>query len=135
VPVPQYTQSVDAPLKDLKIGIAREHFVEGLDPEVEAAVRKALDVYRSQGAQIVDISLPHSKYAIAVYYLIAPSEASSNLARYDGVHYGFRAESFENMIDMYAATRGQGFGSEVKRRIMLGTYASRGFPGSRFPPA
>ena len=96
---------------------------EGLDPEVESAVSGAVDVYRSLGAEIREITLPHSKYAVAVYYLIAPSEASSNLARYDGVHYGFRAETFDNMIDMYAATRGEGFGDEVKRRIMLGTYA------------
>ena len=90
---------------------------------MESAVRTALDIYESLGAEIREITLPHSKYAVAVYYLIAPSEASSNLARYDGVHYGFRAEKFENMIDMYAATRGEGFGAEVKRRIMLGTYA------------
>ncbi|MEX2288286.1 MAG: Asp-tRNA(Asn)/Glu-tRNA(Gln) amidotransferase subunit GatA [Planctomycetaceae bacterium] len=122
-PVPAYSQTVEEPLHGLKIGVAGEHFVAGLDAEVEAAVRKALDVYRSLGAQIVDVALPHSKYAVATYYLIAPSEASSNLARYDGVHYGFRAERFENMIDMYAATRGEGFGREVKRRIMLGTYA------------
>jgi aspartyl-tRNA(Asn)/glutamyl-tRNA(Gln) amidotransferase subunit A len=80
-------------------------------------------VYRNLGAQVNEVSLPHSQYAVAVYYLIAPSEASSNLARYDGVHYGHRAASFANMIDMYAASRGEGFGAEVKRRIMLGTYA------------
>ena len=122
-PVPAYSQTVDQPLEGLRVGVAREHFVEGLDGEVEQAVRDALDVYKSLGAQVTEISLPHSKYAVAAYYLIAPSEASSNLARYDGVHYGHRAETFENMIDMYAASRGEAFGAEVKRRIMLGTYA------------
>jgi aspartyl-tRNA(Asn)/glutamyl-tRNA(Gln) amidotransferase subunit A len=123
VPVSEYTRTVDQPLAGLRIGIAREHFVEGLDREVESAIRTALDVYRKLGAQVNEISLPHSPHAVAVYYLVAPSEASSNLARYDGVHYGHRAASFANMIDMYAASRGEGFGAEVKRRIMLGTYA------------
>jgi len=122
-PVPNYSQTVNEPLSGLKIGIAKEHFVEGLDSEVEAAVKTAIDVYKSLGAEICEIELPHTKYAVATYYLIAPSEASSNLARYDGVHYGRRAENFDNMVDMYAASRGEGFGSEVKRRIMLGTYA------------
>ena len=114
---------MEQPLSNLTIGIAREHFAEGLDEEVEATVRGALEVYTSLGATIQEISLPHSRYAVATYYVIAPCEASSNLARYDGVHYGYRAESFENMIDMYAATRGEAFGAEVKRRIMVGTYA------------
>ena len=122
-PVPAYSQTVDQPLANLRVGIAREHFVDGLNPEVEAAIRQSLDVYQSLGAEIVELSLPHSKYAIATYYLIAASEASSNLARYDGVHYGHRAANFTNMIDMYSASRGEGFGAEVKRRIMLGTYA------------
>ncbi|HLJ09935.1 MAG TPA: amidase family protein, partial [Planctomycetaceae bacterium] len=121
--VPNYSLTVEEPLAGLKIGIAEEHFVSGLDGEVEQCIRQALDVYRSLGAQIIDISLPHSKYAVAVYYIVAPSEASSNLARYDGVHYGYRTEKFENMIDMFCASRGEGFGTEVKRRIMLGTYA------------
>lgn len=122
-PVPQYSRTVEEPLAGLRIGIAKEHFVTGLDREVEASVRTALDVYKSLGAEIKEISLPHSKYAVAVYYIVAPSEASSNLARYDGVHYGHRAAQFDNMIDMYSASRGEGFGAEVKRRIMLGTYA------------
>jgi aspartyl-tRNA(Asn)/glutamyl-tRNA(Gln) amidotransferase subunit A len=122
-PVPEYSRTVDQPLTGLRVGIAREHFVEGLDPEVEAAIRKSLDIYRSLGAEVVELSLPHSKYAIATYYLIAASEASSNLARFDGVHYGHRAAKFDNLIDMYSASRGEGFGAEVKRRIMLGTYA------------
>ncbi len=124
-PVPSYTQTVDQPLTGLRVGVAKEHFVEGLDPEVEKAVRRAIDVYRSLGATIVDISLPRSKYCVAVYYLIAASEASSNLSRFDGVHYGHRAEKFENLIDMYSASRAEGFGDEVKRRIMLGRTPSR----------
>ena len=122
-PVPAYSKSVDLPVQPLTIGVAREHFGEGLDPEVEASVRAAFTVYQSLGATIKEISLPHSPYAVAVYYLVANAEASSNLARYDGVHYGHRAKSFANLIDMYAQTRGEGFGPEVKRRIMLGTYA------------
>ena len=122
-PVPPYSKTVEEPLTGLRIGVAKEHFVDGLDEEVESAINAALDVYEAQGADIREISLPHSQYAVSVYYLIAPSEASSNLARYDGVHYGHRAASFENMVDMYAASRGEGFGHEVKRRVMLGTYA------------
>ena len=122
-PVPAYSQTVDQPLAGLRVGIAKEHFVEGLNPEVEQTLRNALDVYKSLGAEIKEVSLPHTSYGVAVYYLIAPSEASSNLARYDGVHYGHRAAQFSNMIDMYSTSRGEGFGSEVKRRIMLGTYA------------
>lgn len=122
-PVPKCWDTVNQPLTGLRVGVAKEHFGAGLDTEVEAATRKAIDVYRSLGATIVDLSLPHSKYAIAVYYLIACSEASSNLARYDGVHYGHRTEKKANMIEMYKASRAEGFGAEVKRRIMLGTYA------------
>ncbi|MBI3865130.1 MAG: Asp-tRNA(Asn)/Glu-tRNA(Gln) amidotransferase subunit GatA [Planctomycetia bacterium] len=121
--VPEYSRTVEEPLTGLRIGIAKEHFVSGLDQQVEAAIRNALEVYRSLGAEIKEVSLPHSKYAVAVYYIVAPSEASSNLARYDGVHYGHRAAHFDNMIDMYCASRAEGFGAEVKRRIMLGTYA------------
>jgi aspartyl-tRNA(Asn)/glutamyl-tRNA(Gln) amidotransferase subunit A len=122
-PVPRYTQSLEQPLAGLRIGVAREHFVEGLDPEVERAIRASIDVYKGLGAAVRDVSLPHSRLCVAVYYIVSSSEASSNLARYDGVHYGFRAAEFDDMIDMYAATRGAGFGDEVKRRIMLGTYA------------
>jgi len=122
-PATQTAATVEQPLAGLRVGVVREHFAEGLDAEVEAAVKRAVDVYRSLGATIVEISLPHSKYAIAVYYLIACSEASSNLARYDGVHYGHRAAEFTNMVDMYKASRSEGFGDEVKRRIMLGAYA------------
>ncbi|MEW4526123.1 Asp-tRNA(Asn)/Glu-tRNA(Gln) amidotransferase subunit GatA [Maioricimonas sp. JC845] len=122
-PVPSYTEKLDRPLEGLRVGIVKEHFGEGLDEEVSAAVHAAIDVYRSLGAEVKEVSLPHSKYSVAAYYIIAPSEASSNLARYDGVHYGHRAESFENMVDMYETSRGEAFGEEVKRRIMLGTYA------------
>lgn len=122
-PVPSYTVTLDQPLQGLKIGVAREFFAEGLDAEIEQAVRAAIDVYRGLGADVREVSLPHSKYSIATYYLIAPSEASSNLSRYDGVHYGHRTEAAKSLNEMYAASRGEAFGAEVKRRIMLGTYA------------
>jgi aspartyl-tRNA(Asn)/glutamyl-tRNA(Gln) amidotransferase subunit A len=122
-PVPNYSATVEQPLEGLRIGVVSEYFGEGIDPDVDSSIRAAIDVYRSLGAQVSEVSLPHTKYAIATYYLIACSEASSNLARYDGVHYGRRAEQFENMIDMYAASRAEGFGAEVKRRIMLGVFA------------
>jgi aspartyl-tRNA(Asn)/glutamyl-tRNA(Gln) amidotransferase subunit A len=122
-PVPAYTQSVEQSIAPLTLGIAREHFDEGLDPEVERSVREALNVYEDLGAKIEEVSLPHSKYAIAAYYLVATAEASSNLARYDGVHFGHRSTGHTDLIDMYCRSRGEGFGAEVKRRIMLGTYA------------
>jgi aspartyl-tRNA(Asn)/glutamyl-tRNA(Gln) amidotransferase subunit A len=122
-PVTAYSQTVDQPDLPLTIGVAKEYFGEGLDVEVEQSIRAALKIYESLGAKIKDVSLPHSPYAVAVYYLVANAEASSNLARYDGVHYGYRAKNFANLIDMYAKSRGEGFGKEVKRRIMLGTYA------------
>ena len=122
-PVPAYSQHLDQPLKGLRIGIAKEHFVEGLSSEIDGAVKAALDLYRRQGAEVKEVSLPHSRYSVAVYYIVAPSEASSNLARYDGVHYGHRTAQPQSLIDMYSASRGEGFGDEVKRRIMLGTYA------------
>ena len=121
--VPAYSLSVEQPLAGLRIGLPTEYFAAGLDPEVDAVVRAAADLYESLGATLTDVTLPHSKYSVAAYYLIAPSEAASNLARYDGVHYGHRAEHFDGLIDMYAASRGEGFGHEVKRRIMLGNYA------------
>jgi aspartyl-tRNA(Asn)/glutamyl-tRNA(Gln) amidotransferase subunit A len=122
--VPDYLSELDQPMKGLRIGLPREYFnVEGMEPEVQAAVLKATEWYKSQGATLVDVSLPYTKYGIAAYYIIAPAEASSNLARYDGVHYGYRTAKPEDLIDLYAASRGEGFGAEVKRRIMLGTYA------------
>jgi aspartyl-tRNA(Asn)/glutamyl-tRNA(Gln) amidotransferase subunit A len=147
--VPNYTAAVNEPLRGIRIGVAREHFAEGLDAEVEAAVRAAIKVYETLGAKIVDISLPNGRYGVATYYVIAPSEASSNLARYDGAHYGYRTDEAEMLgelaadrkklqaaadkaavdeldtvlVRMYRRTRAEGFGPEVKRRIMLGTYA------------
>ena len=122
-PVPEYTATLEQPLDGLKVGVVKEHFTEGLGSDVRSAVEAAIDVYRSLGADVKEINLPHSKYCVAVYYIVASSEASGNLARYDGVHYGFRADDYRDMVDMYETTRGQGFGDEVKRRIMLGTYA------------
>jgi aspartyl-tRNA(Asn)/glutamyl-tRNA(Gln) amidotransferase subunit A len=130
-PVPPYTQTLDQPVKPLTIGVPREYFGAGLDAEVERAIRAALKVYEQHGATVREVSLPHSPYAVAAYYLVATAEASSNLARYDGVHYGFRSNNWDpetereygRLVAMYSATRGEGFGAEVKRRIMLGTYA------------
>jgi aspartyl-tRNA(Asn)/glutamyl-tRNA(Gln) amidotransferase subunit A len=135
-PVSPYSKNLDQPVKPLTIGVAREHFGPGLDAEIEQAIRAALQVYQQQGATIQDISLPHSPYAVAVYYLVATAEASSNLARYDGVHYGYRAPKFTDLIDMYSRSRGEGFGTEVKRRIMLGTYAlSSGYKDAYYDKA
>ena len=146
---PKYFDTVEQPLEGLKLGVVKEHFAAGLDEEVEATVRRAIAVYESLGATVKEISLPHSKYAVATYYVIAPSEASSNLARYDGVHYGYRTDQAKmtadwelerkeleaagdsaalqaqdtRLVRMYRRTRAEGFGAEVKRRIMLGTYA------------
>jgi aspartyl-tRNA(Asn)/glutamyl-tRNA(Gln) amidotransferase subunit A len=123
LPVPDYTEALREDVRGMVLGIPREGFGEGLDPEVAASVREAIETLKRLGAKTLDISLPHSDYALAVYYLIAPCEASSNLARYDGVKYGFRAAGTQDLMDMYQETRWQGFGAEVKRRIMLGTYA------------
>jgi aspartyl-tRNA(Asn)/glutamyl-tRNA(Gln) amidotransferase subunit A len=123
IEVPDYTKFLKADLKGIKIGVPKEYFIEGIDPEVDKAVRNALKVLKDLGADTIEISLPHTEYALAVYYLIAPAEASSNLARYDGVKYGFRSTKDENLLAMYKKTRSEGFGPEVKRRIMLGTYA------------
>jgi aspartyl-tRNA(Asn)/glutamyl-tRNA(Gln) amidotransferase subunit A len=148
-PVPLYSETIRQPLKNLRIGLVREHFGEGLDGEVETAVREAVRIYESLGATVKELSFPNSKYAVATYYVIAPCEASSNLARYDGVHYGHRTDekemiaeleaerrhwqdasstgqetNVENaLVRMYRRSRSEGFGAEVKRRIMLGTYA------------
>ena len=122
VPVPDYTASLTGDLKGARLGFPRALFGEGLDEEVGNAVKAVVDVYRDLGAEIVDVELPHAKYAIAVYYIIATAEASSNLARFDGVRYGFRAEDTPELRQMYRRTREEGFGAEVKRRIMLGTY-------------
>jgi len=123
IPVPDYTLRLKDDIKGLKIGIPKEYFVDGMDKEVEDASRKAISAMEGLGAEIIEISLPHTEYAVLTYYIIAPSEASSNLARYDGVKYGYRTEGAESLRDMYFKTRAEGFGDEVKRRIMLGTYA------------
>jgi aspartyl-tRNA(Asn)/glutamyl-tRNA(Gln) amidotransferase subunit A len=123
VPVPDFTRALTRNVKGLRIGIPREYFIEGIDPEVERAVRDAVKVLEGIGAVTTEISLPHTEYGVAVYYILAPSEASSNLARYDGVKYGYRTPQWSNLRDMYMRTRDEGFGAEVKRRIMLGTYA------------
>jgi len=122
-PVPGYTKTVNDPVKPLTIGVAMEYFGGGLDSEVEAAIRAALKEYEKLGATVKEVSLPHSPYAVAVYYLVATAEASSNLARYDGMHYGYRAAGKRDLIATYSRTRAEGFGKEVQRRIMLGTYA------------
>jgi aspartyl-tRNA(Asn)/glutamyl-tRNA(Gln) amidotransferase subunit A len=122
-PVPAYTKTVNDPIKPLTIGVAKEYFGGGLDAEVEAAIRGALKEYEKLGATVKEVSLPHSPYAVAVYYLVATAEASSNLARYDGMHYGYRAPGKRDLIATYSRTRAEGFGKEVQRRIMLGTYA------------
>src|SRR5689334_11798257 len=122
VPVPDYTAALDGNVKGLRIGFPSAMFEKGLDPEIRDAVKNVVDVYRELGAEIVEVELPHAGYAIAVYYIIATAEASSNLARFDGVRYGFRAEDAPELRQMYRKTREEGFGAEVKRRIMLGTY-------------
>jgi aspartyl-tRNA(Asn)/glutamyl-tRNA(Gln) amidotransferase subunit A len=122
VRVPNYVEELEKDLNNLKIGVPRALFGEGLDAEVRDAVNQAIENYRSLGAEIVDVELPRVKYGIAVYYIIATAEASSNLARFDGVRYGFRAEEAAELREMYFKTREEGFGAEVKRRIMLGTY-------------
>ena len=118
---PDYAATLGQDLKGLKIGVPREYFGPGLDPEVEAAIRSALGTMGSLGAEILEVSLPHTEYAVATYYMVAVAEASSNLARYDGVKYGFRAEG-RNLLETYLNTRTEGFGAEVRRRIMLGAY-------------
>ncbi|MEN6457843.1 MAG: Asp-tRNA(Asn)/Glu-tRNA(Gln) amidotransferase subunit GatA [Thermoguttaceae bacterium] len=136
-PTPPYTKTLGESLKGLRLGVVREHFGEGLDGQVEAAVREAIRVYESLGAKVVELSLPHGKYAVAAYYILAPCEASSNLARYDGVHFGYRTGDAGPAISMgewphgadsalmrmYCQSRSEGLGAEVKRRIMLGTYS------------
>ncbi len=119
---PDYTQALRREIKGLRLGIPKEYFIAGMNPEVEQAVHKAVSVFEDLGAQCLEISLPHTEYAVAVYYIIATAEASSNLARYDGVKYGFRDPQKRTLMEMYQQTRSKGFGPEVIRRIMLGTY-------------
>jgi aspartyl-tRNA(Asn)/glutamyl-tRNA(Gln) amidotransferase subunit A len=122
VPVPDYSSELTRDIKGMRLGVSQTLLGEGLDREVREHIEKAIRAYQDLGAEIIDVDLPHAKYAIAVYYIIATAEASSNLARYDGVRYGFRAEEAPGLRDMYRKTRDEGFGPEVKRRIMLGTY-------------
>src|SRR6185295_6778809 len=122
-PVPDYTADLPDNLKGVRLGLAKEYMVEGVDPQVKAAVDAAVRQLQSLGAEVTEVSLPHTDYAIAVYYILATAEASANLARFDGVRYGFRAENPTDLLDFYGRTRGEGFGPEVKRRIILGTYA------------
>ena len=122
VPVPDYSASLTSDIKGARVGFPQSLFGAGLDDEVGKTVRAVVDTYRDLGAEIVEVDLPHARYAIAVYYIIATAEASSNLARFDGVRYGFRAEDAPELRQMYRKTREEGFGPEVKRRIMLGTY-------------
>lgn len=121
--VDDYTLALTEGMKGMKIGVPREYFGEGLDDEVNTTVRGAIDLLQENGAEIIDVSLPHTDYCVAAYYLIAPAEASSNLARYDGVLFGYRDKHAESLLEMYKETRSSGFGAEVKRRILIGTYA------------
>lgn len=125
VPVPDYLSEIRAAgdgLKGLRVGVPKEYFIPGMEPEVEQCVRKGLKVLESLGAELVDVSLPHTEYALPVYYIITPAEAASNLARYDGIRYGLRSEDAQSLSETYERTRAQGFGSEVKRRILIGNY-------------
>jgi aspartyl-tRNA(Asn)/glutamyl-tRNA(Gln) amidotransferase subunit A len=115
-------EAQDKPLQGLKIGLPKEYFSDGLDAGVASVVQAAIQEYRRLGAETVEISLPNTRLSIPVYYVLAPAEASSNLSRYDGVRYGYRAEQYDDLMDMYCKTRAEGFGAEVKRRIMIGTY-------------
>ncbi len=121
-PVPDYTASLEQGVKGLRIGVPKEYFIEGMDKDVEQTTRQALDQLAKLGAELVDISLPHTNYALSSYYIIAPAEASANLARFDGVRYGARVPDGKDVLDVYSRTRALGFGNEVKRRIILGTY-------------
>jgi aspartyl-tRNA(Asn)/glutamyl-tRNA(Gln) amidotransferase subunit A len=121
--VPDFTTALQDGLKGVRIGLPTEYFGQGLDPEVDRAVREGIRMLQEAGAELVEVTLPHTDYCVAVYYLIAPAEASSNLARFDGVRYGFRDRSADSLIEMYNRSRSQGFGDEVKRRILIGTYA------------
>lgn len=121
-PVPDYTAQLGKDLRGFRLGLAKEYMIEGTDPQVKTAINEAVKHLNSLGAEIVDVSLPHTDYATAVYYILATAEASANLARFDGVRYGYRAENPKDLLDFYGRTRGEGFGLEVKRRIILGTY-------------
>ena len=123
LPVEHYAAHLNDDIKGLKVGVIKELMTEGLSDDVQKAIQKAIDDYKKLGAEVVEISLPHLKYSIGIYYILATAECSSNLARFDGVRYGYRTPDAKNLLEMYTKTRAEGFGAEVKRRIMLGTYA------------
>ena len=123
IPVPDYTAALTTKIKGLKIGIPKEYFSDALDSETDAAVKKAIQTYEELGAEIKEVSLPHTEYAVPTYYVLAPAECSSNLARYDGIRYGHRNKEGDDLTELYRKSRSEGFGDEVKRRIMIGTYA------------
>lgn len=122
-PVPDFTAALTGNIKGLKIGLPKEYFMEGIDPEVTKAIKEAAKLFKKMGASVFDVSLPYTKYAIATYYVIVPCEVSSNMARYDGIRYGHTSDKKDNLIEYYFNVRSEGFGDEVKRRIMIGTYA------------
>jgi aspartyl-tRNA(Asn)/glutamyl-tRNA(Gln) amidotransferase subunit A len=121
-PVPDYVAALGRPLKGLKIGIVRQHFDEGLDPQCALCIREALDLMRGEGASLIDVDLPNLELSVPTYYVVAPAECSSNMSRFDGVRFGHRAEDPADLLDLFCRSRGEGFGAEVKRRIMTGTY-------------
>lgn len=123
IDVPNYREALTGDIKGLKVAVPKEYLQEGVDEEVANKINQAIDTLKELGAEVDEVSLPHSKYAIATYYMLASSEASANLARFDGIRYGKRAENADNLIDMFKQSRSEGFGDEVKRRIMLGTFA------------
>jgi aspartyl-tRNA(Asn)/glutamyl-tRNA(Gln) amidotransferase subunit A len=122
IPVPDYEKLLDGGIKGLRVGIPREYRVDGAAAEVDALWTKGADWLKAQGAEIVEVSLPHTKYALPTYYIVAPAEASSNLARYDGVRFGYRSDKARDITSLYETSRGEGFGAEVQRRILIGTY-------------
>ncbi|MCQ9208891.1 MAG: Asp-tRNA(Asn)/Glu-tRNA(Gln) amidotransferase subunit GatA [Omnitrophica bacterium] len=122
IKVPDYTKSLLNDIKGIKVGVPKEYFTKGLDSQVKTSVNQAIELLQKLGAKVKEISLPHTEYAVADYYIVATAEASSNLARFDGVQYGYRSDKFSGLIDMYRQTRGKGFGQEAKRRVILGTY-------------
>lgn len=134
--VPDYTEFLNKDIKGLKVGLPKEYFIEGLNPEIKKIVDNSVNALKELGAEIVEVSLPHTKYAVPTYYVLAPAEASSNLARFDGIRYGYRAKDYTDLESLYVKTRTEGFGAEVKRRIMMGTYVlSAGFFDAYFKKA
>ena len=136
IPVPDYTKFLGKDIKGVKIGVPKEYFVDGMNENIKAIMMDALEKLKEAGAELVDVSLPHTKYALPTYYILAPAEASSNLARFDGIRYGYRSKNAKDFNDLYVKSRSEGFGSEVKRRIMIGTYVlSAGFYDAYFKKA